>query len=330
VKIDIKGQVFEVSPEILQGILDDMGETAKQGVEFGFLMCDTPQGITKGEECTGNACSINLHGCEGQGPVIGNFHSHPEVISFSLGDYITSLHRAKDHPQNKQLMCVALKSDGVRCKAVTSLPPKGFTVPMVDTDENREKVKPFFTKKVSISKEQISELLKGTPWEKLSPENEIIAIDEGDVVVPTDIFAGVGPVASKGGGMPTKGLIEVAQEYINEPTGKYPWKTKTVTKSVKLPNGQIALEMAGMPTLESDESQFIPTRDIEVPDPGMIAYGEVAGYISALSPIILTKEKNEAGKFKILDGRHRVAAWRASGYKQIPVVFTLEKEYKPA
>ncbi len=325
-KIDIKGQVFDVSPGILNGILTDMDATASDGVEHGFLFCQTPQGIVKGQECIGNACSIQLKGCEKEGPVAGNFHSHPDVISFSLMDYLHSLQRANEHPEKKQLMCVALKEAGVRCKAVTKMPPDNFAVSMVDNDENRGKVKPFFTKKVSISKEQLKQLLTGTPWEKLSPEEEIIAIDEGDVVVPTELFSGIGKL--EGGAMGKKDLIEVAQQYINEPTGKYPWETKTITKSVKTPEGGVALELAGMPTLESDETQFVNIRDVEVPDASMLHFGEVAGYISALSPIILTKEKNAAGKYIILDGRHRVAAWRASGYKQIPVVFSTEKEYK--
>lgn len=128
--------------------------------------------------------------------------------------------------------------------------------------------------------------------------------------------------------MAKKSLIEVAQQYINEPSGKYPWETKTVTMSVKMPDGGVGLEMKGMPTLESDETQFVPTRDIEIPDANLLAMGEVAGYIHALSPIILTKQKDAGGKWMILDGRHRLAAWRASGYKQVPVVFSTEKEYK--
>ncbi|MCK9600568.1 MAG: ParB N-terminal domain-containing protein, partial [Sphaerochaeta sp.] len=130
-----------------------------------------------------------------------------------------------------------------------------------------------------------------------------------------------------GGGMAKKSLVEVAQQFINEPTGKYPWETKTVTKSVATPMG-VGLEMAGMPTLESDETKFVATRDIEIPDPSLIHYGEVAGYIAAISPVILTKNKDDNGKWKILDGRHRLAAWRAAGYKQVPVVFSTDEDYK--
>jgi len=45
-----------------------------------------------------------------------------------------------------------------------------------------------------------------------------------------------------------------------------------------------------MPTLESDETQFIPTRDVELPDPDLLHYGEVAQYISALSPTLIESE----------------------------------------
>ena len=127
--------------------------------------------------------------------------------------------------------------------------------------------------------------------------------------------------------MAKKTLFEVAQEYINEPSGKYPWETKTVTKTV-MHGDMVGLEMAGMPTLASDVTEFVKTTDIELPDPKQIHYHEVGSYINALSPIILTQDKDENGKWKILDGRHRLAAWRASGYRQVPVVFSTEKGYK--
>ncbi len=327
-KIDIKGQVFDVSPDVLDGILSAMTQTAQDGVEHGFLMCELPdKTVVKGKECVGTSCSINLTDCKkAGGKTVGNFHSHPDVISFSLSDYIHSIQVAKEHPDKKQLMCVALKDAGIRCKALTSMPPDDFSLPSLeDNEQNRSLIKPFFTKKVSIGKNQIHELLSGKKWEQLSPEDQIIAIDEGDVVVPTELFSGIGQV--QGGGMAKKSLVEVAQQFINEPTGKYPWETKTVTKSVATPMG-VGLEMAGMPTLESDETKFVATRDIEIPDPSLIHYGEVAGYIAAISPVILTKNKDDNGKWKILDGRHRLAAWRAAGYKQIPVVFSTDEDYK--
>lgn len=327
-KIDIKGQVFDVSPDVLDGILSAMTQTAQDGVEHGFLMCELPdKTVVKGKECVGTSCSINLTDCKkAGGKTVGNFHSHPDVISFSLSDYIHSIQVAKEHPDKKQLMCVALKDAGIRCKALTSMPPDDFSLPSLeDNEQNRSLIKPFFTKKVSIGKNQIHELLSGKKWEQLSPEDQIIAIDEGDVVVPTELFSGIGQV--QGGGMAKKSLVEVAQQFINEPTGKYPWETKTVTKSVATPMG-VGLEMAGMPTLESDETKFVATRDIEIPDPSLIHYGEVAGYIAAISPVILTKNKDDNGKWKILDGRHRLAAWRAAGYKQVPVVFSTDEDYK--
>ncbi len=36
------------------------------------------------------------------------------------------------------------------------------------------------------------------------------------------------------------------------------------------------------------------------------------------------QEKDADGKWIIFDGRHRLAAWRAAGYKQLPVVFLKE------
>jgi len=367
VKIDIKGQVFDVSPDVLDGILSAMTQTAQDGVEHGFLMCELPdKTVVKGKECVGTSCSINLTDCKkAGGKTVGNFHSHPDVISFSLSDYIHSIQVAKEHPDKKQLMCVALKDAGIRCKALTSMPPDDFSLPSLeDNEQNRSLIKPFFTKKVSIGKNQIHELLSGKKWEQLSPEDQIIAIDEGDVVVPTELFGSIGTInipgkgsfplksaeelkkmadqkksnwaamaeamglpPEEGGGMAKKSLVEVAQQFINEPTGKYPWETKTVTKSVATPMG-VGLEMAGMPTLESDETKFVATRDIEIPDPSLIHYGEVAGYIAAISPVILTKNKDDNGKWKILDGRHRLAAWRAAGYKQVPVVFSTDEDYK--
>ena len=326
--LDIKGHQFDVSPEILDGILGAMTATAKDGVEHGFLMCDSSTGITKGEDCVGNACSIHLHGCEKEGKTIGNFHSHPKVISFSLADYMSTLQRAAEHPENKQVMCVALMDAGIRCKAVKKIPPPNFQVPNIDCEQTRDMVKPYFTEKVSISKVQLAELLSGKSWKDLSQEETVMAIDEGDVVVPKKIFDKINPPPTGGGKMAKKSLMEVAQQYIEEPTGKYPWETKTVTMSVKNEDGGIGLQMKGMPTLESDETQFIPTRDIEIPDKSLIHLGEVAQYIAAFSPIILTKEKDAAGRYKILDGRHRLAARRSSGEKQVPVVFSTDTDYK--
>ena len=128
--------------------------------------------------------------------------------------------------------------------------------------------------------------------------------------------------------MAKQSLIEVAKEYIKPPSGVYPWATKTVTKSVEIPGGGVGLEMVGMPTLKSDKTEFVAAEDIEIPDAKLLHFGEVGQYISALSPIILTQDKDASGKWKILDGRHRLAAWRAAGYTRIPVVFSTESAYK--
>jgi hypothetical protein len=330
-KIDIKGQIFDVPLEAIDGILSAMTMTAADGKEHGFRMCKAQEGIYKGPNCTGDSCKIHLTGCDKPGEyAYADFHSHPKVISFSLGDYGVTLNQASKTPDNKYLMCVALMDAGIRCKAVTKMPPPGFlnTIPNIDSEAARDMVKPFFTEKVSISKTQLTELLEGKKWNELSPEETVMAIDEGDVVVPNALVGKINPKKTDGGAMAKKSLMEVAQEYIKEPTGKYPWETKTVTMSVAMPGGGVGLEMKGMPTLESDETQFIPTRDIEIPDPKLIHYGEVAQYIAAFSPIILTKEKDAAGHYKILDGRHRLAARRSSGEKQVPVVFSTDTDYK--
>ena len=117
-----------------------------------------------------------------------------------------------------------------------------------------------------------------------------------------------------------KALMEVAANWQKEPTGVYPWEAKKQYKSVKTPFG-ISLEPIPQPEFVSKETQFIGINEVEMPDPTMIHIGETATYINALVPVILTQEKNAEGKWIILDGRHRVAAWRAAGYKQIPVVF---------
>ena len=120
-----------------------------------------------------------------------------------------------------------------------------------------------------------------------------------------------------------KALMMVAADWQKEPTGEYPWEAKQQYKSVKTPTG-IALEPIPQPEFVSKETQFIDANAVEMPDPTMIHIGEVTGYVNALVPIILTQEQDAEGKWKILDGRHRVAAWRAAGYKQMPVVFQKE------
>lgn len=118
-----------------------------------------------------------------------------------------------------------------------------------------------------------------------------------------------------------KALMLVASKWQEaEATGIYPWEAKKQYKSVKTPFG-IALEPIPQPEFVSKETQFIPIEEVETPDPTKIHIGEVAGYINALVPIILTQEKDAEGRWIIFDGRHRVAAWRAAGYREIPVLF---------
>lgn len=123
-----------------------------------------------------------------------------------------------------------------------------------------------------------------------------------------------------------KALMEVAANWDKkEPTGVYPWEAKKQYKSVKTQFG-ISLEPIPQPEFVKKETEFIDISEIETPDPSLIHIGEVAQYINALVPVILTQEKNEEGKFRIIDGRHRVAAWRGAGYKVLPVVFAKEEE----
>ena len=117
-----------------------------------------------------------------------------------------------------------------------------------------------------------------------------------------------------------KALMQVAANWQKEPTGIYPWEAKKHYKSVKGPFG-VGLEAIPQPELASDETQFINVNEVEMPDPKLIHIGEVAGYVNTLVPVILTQDKNTEGRWIIHDGRHRLAAWRAAGYKEIPVVF---------
>lgn len=324
--VDIGGQKFDLDTTILDGILNAMGQTSSDGLEHGFQFCQLPSGdITAGKKCTGNACSINITDCADVGGVrVGDFHSHPEVISFSLGDYMSSVSKAQESPGNKYLLCVSLLNEGVRCKALKKMPPKSVLLSIhgPDTDEEREKIKPYFTEKVNISKDMINKLKAGTPWEKIPAADAVIAIDEGDVVVPKPKKIVTKPASDK-----QSILMQAAANYTNTPTGIYPWGAKNVTQSVKTAHG-IAMQPQEMPELVSELTQFVATDSVETPDPALIHVGEVAGYIGAISPIILTEKKDAEGKWKILDGRHRVAAWRAAGYQRMPVVFSKETEYK--
>ncbi|MFA5154457.1 MAG: hypothetical protein WC554_18070, partial [Clostridia bacterium] len=179
-ELKIGSKTFQASPELLQTMVDMMALTKADGNEHGFLMCDVDGVVQPGKKCVGNHCAIGLKDCGGK-PVIGGFHTHPQVISFSLSDYISSFNEAENHPNNDYLLCVSLLDKGIRCKALLDIPsPSQIPWGQPDTEENREKVKPFFTKKVNISVQQIAELIAGTEWDKLSPAEEIVAIDEGD------------------------------------------------------------------------------------------------------------------------------------------------------
>jgi hypothetical protein len=331
--IDLEGQSFDLQPAILDGMLDAMNQTAKDGLEHGFSMCKTPEGIVPGPKCVGNNCSIHITGCQ-VGQRIGGFHSHPDVISFSLGDYVVSAKEAKENDEKKYLLCVSLLDKGVRCKALKKVPSDSFlkTIPPIDSDFSRGMIKPYYTKKINLSVESLQKLMSGTPWSEIDTQTEVIAIDEGDKVVPpeaseTPALNGNDESEVPEPTEPKESLMAYAKKFTQPPTGKYPWGTKQVTASVATGQG-IGLQPASMPTLVDDKTQFIPAEDIEIPDPGLIAYGEVAGYMAAMSPIILTQLKDEKGKHKILDGRHRLASWRASGYQQIPVVFSSDTGYK--
>ena len=117
-----------------------------------------------------------------------------------------------------------------------------------------------------------------------------------------------------------KALIQVAANWQKEPTGVYPWEAKKHYQSVSGPLG-VGLKAIPPPELESNETTFLNVNEIEMPDPKLIHTGEVATYVNALVPIVMTHEKDAEGKLKIHDGRHRLAAWRASGYKIVPVVY---------
>jgi len=306
-EVQIDGEKFDLDPDTIDGILGAMEQTAKDGVEHGFLMCDTPQGIVPGKTCTGNQCSIHLEDCEGKGTVVGGFHSHPVVTSFSMPDYIHGVGKAKEHPQNRHLLCVSLLDKGVRCKALKTLPPEGTMFLPFDTEENREKIKPYFTKRVNISVQQLNELLDGIPWEKLTPAKPVIAIDEGEgpkIVEKETIMPGA---------QTFEGLVEHLQTAYKQMILAGP-KYKS-----ELVEGKVT--MLPIPPVEviSPEPEWVDIKDIESPDPALIAPGETLGYANAMTPVQVLEEK-VSGKWKIHDGRHRLMAWIAAGYKRAPIV----------
>lgn len=322
--IEIESKKFDLAPEIISTMLSLMEETNKDGKEHGFLMCRVDGGqVTAGKTCTGNQCSIALTDC-GDKHEVGSFHTHPTVISFSLSDYISSAVKAKKNPKKDYLLCVSLLDKGLRCKALTKLPSDELlaSIPPFDTDETREMIKPFFTKRVNISLTQMAALLAGVSWDKLPESEDIIAVDEGeDSCAPSGSKclepAGMFAQAPKGEGgiwWPTK------------PTGQYPWSQKQQFKSVKMPGGGVGLEPIPAAKVKSKETEFIDITTIEEPDPELIHQGEVMGYVNALTPVQLLDQKDANGKWKIHDGRHRVVAWKVAGYKQMPVVFVERPE----
>ena len=202
-KVVIDGQQWNLSDGVLQGMLEAIETTVKQGVEAGFSFCDTGTEIVPGPMCKGSKQCIAIKDCAGKGHWAGDFHSHPQVISFSQSDYLHAMQRAYQHPQQRSLLCVGLLDAEVRCKSLKSLPPKEelAKVSVLDTEKNREKVKPFWTKKVAIPLTHIAALLAGTPWEQLPVATPTVAIDEGEglVVIPTPVCIGAEPAG--GGGL---------------------------------------------------------------------------------------------------------------------------------
>lgn len=321
--IDIYGQAFELDPDVISGILDAESMTASDGVEHGFKLCETKSGtLVPGPKCTGNQCSILLKDCGNLGKDAGSFHSHPDVISFSLGDYVGAAMRAALHPQHKSLNCVALKDQGIRCKALTKLPPANLVQAlqhMPDTDSTRNAIKPFFTEKVNVSNEALQALLSGTPWDELPTSQEVCAIDEGPEQMKGEIGCLEDEIKEESMGVDCSS-IPGGCPWPTKPTGEYPWTQKKQYKSVKTPGGIAMVPIEAVKIIDK-QTKFIDITTIEEPDPELIHMGEVMGYVNALTPIqIVRGKKDQYGKAVIHDGRHRVAAWKVAGYKQIPVV----------
>ena len=201
-KVVIDGQSWNLSDGVLQGMLDAIETTTHEGVEAGFSLCDTGTEIVPGPMCKGSQQCIAIKDCAGKGHRAGDFHSHPKIISFSQSDYLLAMQKAYQHPQQRSLLCVGLLDAEVRCKALQSLPSKEnlAKIPVLDTEKNREKVKPYWTKKVAIPLDYIAKLLAGVAWEELPPATPTVAIDEGEgpMVVPTPVCIGAEPT---GGGL---------------------------------------------------------------------------------------------------------------------------------
>jgi len=303
-EVNIAGEKFDLVPEVLNGILDAMDKTSQDGKEHGYLLCGDGE-VTPGKECTGNECSIHLEDC-GDKPVIGSFHSHPIITSFSQSDYLHAIDRAKSHPEHKHLLCVSLLDKGVRCKALKKMPPPEKKFPWPDTEQNREMVKPYFTKRINIDLDQIHDLLKGVAWEDLKPAKEVIAVDEGEGV----------KIVEKSEWCPSPKsydmLVEQLQSAFKKMTGQ---KFKS-----ELVEGQVVMVPIEPSEVITPEPIYMEIKDIESPDPSLIAPGEVLGYANALTPVQLLEKKVD-GKWKIHDGRHRLMAWIAAGYHKAPVVF---------
>lgn len=310
-KMKIEEKTFDVAPELLKTMLDMMKATTADGKERGFLMCKSNDTLIPGDKCTGNECSINITDCASK-PVVGSFHTHPTVISFSLADYLSGFDKAKKAGTADYLLCVSLLDKGIRCKALKEIPPASKIPPWgtADTDKNREKVKPYWTKRVNIGLEQVAKLIAGVPWDELPESKAVIAVDEGEDVCPSGEKECLEPAGKEPGALP----------WPEEPTGVYPWSSKPQFKSVKTPMG-IAMEPIPQAEILSKQTEFIDIKSIETPDPELIHMGEVGSYVNAIVPVQLLERKDKAGKWIIHDGRHRLVAWKVAGYKVIPVVF---------
>jgi len=194
--------------------------------------------------------------------------------------------------------------------------PLGKAFPSHDSEESREKIKPFFTKRIDIGLPQVAQLLAGVPWEDLPPSEVVMATDETE-----DICAGTG----KGPDYDKKGCPVSKYPWPEEPTGKYPWEQKQSFQSVQTPEG-IAMVPIPAAKMLSPETEFIDITSIETSDPSLIAMGEVQGYVNAIVPVQMLKKKDKDGKWIIHDGRHRLVAWKVAGYKVAPIVFVEPQE----
>lgn len=110
-------KVEQFMEEYLPEMQDLLSKSREEGVEYGFLICESKKKMFPGKPCRGNFCGVVVSDCS-VGKAVGVYHTH--VYSSpapSLGDVLSLIQRDKKIAcigslETNEICCYYLKETG--------------------------------------------------------------------------------------------------------------------------------------------------------------------------------------------------------------------------